>query len=166
MEVELNELIDILSSEHKVFEEYLHLLTEQQEHLIQNNLAGIKSNIEKINMLAEEAANLENGRRRLMGRISESMRLKPSDISLSRLLERVNSPNLKEMERLKDTILEVHDKISYQKTRNELLIEQSLRIINQTMQFIHEVNNPRATYDNPLKSGGFAHQSALVSRMI
>jgi len=35
------------------------------------------------------------------------------------------------------------------------------------MQYIHEVNNPKATYENPSLSGGGAKGNAvLVSRMI
>jgi hypothetical protein len=167
MEIELNELTALLSQEEKVFRDYLDLLSQQQEYLITNDLAGIKATIEKINILAQEATNLENGRRRILGRLSELAQLGSGDLNISGLLEKFKGPNFRELEKLKDAILKIHEKIVEQKTRNELLIDQSMSMITQTMQFIHNASNPKVTYDNPAGiKGGSSAQAALISRMI
>ena len=167
MDSRLGELTNILQQEETVFQEYLGLLTQQQENLIANNLAGIKDGIDKINELAQEAINLENGRRKVVARLSETLGMNPEDITISKILERLDGPKFDELESLKNKILDFHGKITSQKKRNELLINQSMNVINQTMHFIHEIGNPKATYDNPVMArGGAGSQGALISRMI
>jgi len=163
----LNELIDVLTREQVVFQEYLALLNEQQAHLIQNDLDGVKSSTDKINELAQEASNLEGSRRLILTRISKEANTEPEKLSISKLIAIFDNPRFKELERFKNAMIETYQRINEQKARNELLIEQSIKMISQTMQYIHEVNNPKATYENPSLSGGGAKGNAvLVSRMI
>jgi hypothetical protein len=167
MDSRITELTAILQKEEKVFQDYLGLLTQQQENLIKNDLSGIKSSIEKINELAQDAANLENGRRKVVSKLSQNLGMNPEDINISRILESLDGPKFDELESFKNKILEFHRKIASQKRRNQLLIDQSMNVINQTMQFIHEIGNPKATYDNPVMArGGAGSQGALISRMI
>jgi hypothetical protein len=167
MQVALNELIEILKAEQKIYERYLELLIEQQEHLIRNNLIGIKSSTDEINALAQQAMNLENGRRTVISRLSEAVNLDPENIDVSSLLEKFSGPGFDKLEQLKATILETNEKVTEQKTRNELLIDQSMSIIAQTMQFIHAATNPKAIYDDPTRlKGGTGNHGALISRMM
>lgn len=166
MDSRITELTDILQKEEKVFQEYFSLLTQQQENLLKNDLSGIKSSIDKINELAQMAANLENGRHRVLAKLSQNLGMSSKDINISRILESLGGPKFDELESLNNKILEFHQKIASQKQRNELLINQSMNIINQTMQFIHEIADPKATSDNPVISrGGAGSQGALISRM-
>jgi hypothetical protein len=163
----LNELIEILSAEQKIYQQYLQLLTEQQECLIKNDLDAIRESTEKINTLAQQATNLENGRQKIIARLSNSAEIKFDDINISKLIEKFAGPGFGKLEQLKDTIMEMHEQVTRQKTRNELLIDQSMGIISQTIQFIHEVNNPRVVYENPAKlKGGAGNNGALISRMM
>ncbi len=92
MDNDLKELTAILSREQEIFQGYLELLTEQQEHLTANDMEGVQATVEKINSLSHKATNLENGRRRVLDRISRASRLKPEEINLSRLLEKLGGP--------------------------------------------------------------------------
>lgn len=167
MDSRITELTDILQKEEKVFQEYLGLLTQQQENLIKNDLSGIESGIDKINLMAQEAANLENGRHMVVAKLSQNLSMNPEDINISRILELLDSPKFDELESLTNKILDFHRKIASQTRRNELLIDQSMNVINQAMQFIDEISNPRATYDNPVMArGGAGSLGALISRMI
>lgn len=166
MDRELKELISILNAEYEVFVKYLESLTEQQQYLIENDLDGIKASVEKINILAQDAVNLETGRRRIIERLSKRLEMNPEDITIGKLIENFKGPNFEELEGLKNTILDIHEKVNNQKTRNELLIEQSMGIIKQTMDYIHQVNNPKAIYDNPVTaSGGTVDGGSLLTRM-
>jgi len=165
MEKHINELAAILKAENAVFVRYLEKLGEQQRCLIENDLAGIKASVEQINVLAQEAMNLETGRRSIIDRLSRQLGVEPSDVSLSQLLEKFKGPRFDELQRLKDMILDVHGKVTAQKHRNELLIEQSMSVIRQTMNYINEICNPQVTYGNPvLAQRGEKSRNALISR--
>jgi hypothetical protein len=167
MEKELHDLTSILSNEEQVFHDYLELLSLQQEYLIKNNLAGIKATIEQINMLAQDAINLENKRRKVIARLSELAHLRPDELNITKLLKKFKGPKFDELERLKDAIIKINERVQDQKNRNELLINQSMGMITQTMQFIHNAGNPKVTYDDPSSvRGGASGHAALISRMI
>ena len=166
MERELKELINILNAEYEVFVKYLERLTEQQQYLIENDLDGIKTSVEKINVLAQDAVNLETGRRRIIERLSERLAMNPEDITIGKLIENFKGPNFEELEGLKNTILDIYAKVNTQKKRNELLIEQSMGIIRQTMNHIHQANNPKVIYDNPVAAPrGAVDRGSLMTRM-
>jgi hypothetical protein len=154
MEKELRELESILKAEQKLFAIYLEKLTEQQKHLIENNLNGLRDTIEKISILAQEAMTLENGRKNVISRISDKLKIDKDDITLSKLLDRFKEHNFEDLERLRNTILDTHVKATAQRERNELLINQSMSVIRNTVDYLNERNNPRVTYDNPAKKNG------------
>ncbi|UCC78327.1 MAG: flagellar protein FlgN [Candidatus Zixiibacteriota bacterium] len=156
MEKELRELESILRAEQKLFGIYLEKLIEQQRYLIENDLKGLKDSIEKISLLAQEAMTLENGRKNVIARISEKLKVDENDITLSKLLDRFKGHKFQELEHLRDAILDTHVKATAQRERNELLINQSMNVIGRTVNYLNERKNPRVTYDNPTGKNGVA----------
>lgn len=167
MDVEIKELAEILSREQEVYQKYLELLTEQQRHLMKNDVNSVKATTDLINHLAQEAADLESGRARVMSRLKRIGALKPGQDSLAKILEKFKGPQFDELEKLKSTLLDVHSRIKDQSARNELLIANSMKMIANTMQYIHELNNPQVTYNNPSTAKRDSlQQKTLISRTI
>jgi len=165
MERELGELESILKAEQKLFAIYLEKLTEQQQHLIENDLNGLRDSIEKISLLAQEAMTLENGRKNVIARISDKLKIDKEDITLSKLLDRFKGHNFEDLVGLRNTILDTHVKATAQRERNELLINQSMNIISQTVDYLNERNSPKVTYDNPAKKNGCgAERRGMLTR--
>lgn len=164
MERELRELEGILKAEQKLFAVYLEKLTEQQQRLIENDLKGLRDSVEKISLLAQEALTLENGRKNVIARISEKLKVDKNNITLTKLLERFQGRNFEDLEHLRNAILDTHVKVAAQRERNELLINQSMNVIKQTVDYLNERNNPRVTYDNPTRknSVGSAKRGLLT----
>jgi len=167
MEREIRELESILKAEKRVFADYLEKMTEQQQYLIENDLKGLKDTVEKIGFLAQEAMTLENGRKNLIEKLSQKLAVDKNDITLNRLLERFKGHNFEELEKLKNAILGINIKATAQKERNELLINQSMNAIRQTIDYLNERNNPRATYENPHENGsGKRERRAMLTRTL
>ena len=152
MDTQLEELIKILQREEKIFREYLELLTEQQGNLMKNDLEAIRQGIQKISQLAGIATELENARRIIVAKLSEKLRVKPNDINLSEMLDKVNGAPFDELESLKNKVLEFHEKIMSQSRRNELLINQSMNILSQSIQLMNQSDDP---LQNDIKQGVF-----------
>jgi hypothetical protein len=144
MDDQLNELIDTLIREQALLREYLGLLTRQHEHLIRNNLEGLKGNAMLIDALTDEAANLECRRRLLLLRLSERAGTDADSPDISDLSAILDASRFKQLERFKEALLEFHRRIDEQEARNETLIEQSVKMISQTTRFIDGVDNPSA----------------------
>ena len=151
----LNKLIDVLTREQAVFQEYLELLIERQEYLIRSEEDGNGADMDRINELAVEAASLEDSRRIILSRISSGTMTEAERLSISKILSIFENPRFKDLERFKDAMLEIYQHVSEQKTRNEFLIEQSIELISQTMQYIHEVNNTGEKRENPTNSSRY-----------
>lgn len=151
MEKDLHELENILNAEQNLFSVYLAELAEQQKHLIENNLDGLKNSIREINLLAQKILSLECGRKTVIKKISEELRLDKNDIPLGNLLARFKGRNLEELERLRNTILDTHVKATVQKKRNKILINQSMNVIRQKVNYLNEKNNSRINRDNPVQ---------------
>ena len=165
MEKELRELETILESERRLFVKYLEKLTAQQKQLIENDLQGLRESISKINLLAQEAITLESGRKNVIAKISKKLNTDKENVTLNNLLERFKGYNFEELDRLRNAILETHAKATVQRERNELLINQSMSVIGQTVNYLNERNNPSAVYENPVcKNGGTAAKNSLLMR--
>lgn len=154
MEKELRELEAILEAERKLYAKYLERLTVQQRSLIENDLQGLRESIDSINILAQEAMTLESGRKNVIARISDKLKVAREDITLNNLLDRFKGHNFEQLERLKQAILDTHIKATAQRERNELLINQSMSVIGQTISYLSERNNPSPVYENPVKKNG------------
>ena len=101
-------------------------MAEQQKHLIDNDLEGLKDSIRKINLLAQKFMTLEKARKEIIKRILEKSRIGKNDINFNNLMARFKGRNLQELERLRNTILDTHVKATIQKERSKQLIKQSM----------------------------------------
>ena len=167
MDIEIIELSEILGRELEVYQKYLELLTEQQIYLMKNDVQNVKATTDLINNLAQQAADLESGRARIMERFRRAGTIQKGQDSLARILEKLQGPQFDELEKLKETLLDIHSRIKEQSLRNELLIDNSMKVIANTMQYIHEMNNPQVTYNNPSTTKrDTLHRKTLISRTI
>jgi hypothetical protein len=167
MNTEIRELSEILGRELEVYQKYLELLTEQQRYLMMNDVQNVKATTDLINNLAQQAADLESGRARVMNRLQRVGAFQTGQETLSRILDKFKGPQFDELEKLKETLLDVHSRIREQSCRNELLIANSMKVIENTMQYIHEMNNPQVTYNNPSTAKRETlHRKTLISRTI
>ena len=153
MEKDLHELESILIEEQNLFSVYLRELAEQQKHLIDNDLEGLKDSIRKINLLAQKFMTLEKARKEIIKRILEKSRIGKNDINFNNLMARFKGRNLQELERLRNTILDTHVKATIQKERSKQLIKQSMNIIRQSVNNTVEKDDPCGCHDEPVPQG-------------
>lgn len=132
MEDDLKRLTFVLEAERELYVDYLERLNDQQKSLIENDLQGIRSSVRKISALARRGMTLEKRRREMIDGISRKLGVDSPDPSLSGLLEKCRGPGLRELERLRDTIIYIHGKIEARKARNRRLIDRSMHVIKGT----------------------------------
>jgi predicted transcriptional regulator len=158
----VNQLIDIISRETLLFEEFLELLERQKQMLVTNNADGLKEITELQRRKLHESYRLNRSREELVLRIKESNEIE-GDVTVTRLLEFVDENQAARLMQLRETILGLNDKIAETRNTNAMLLNQSRDFISRTMTMLSTLNNPDTTYRAGAKPSD-AHATMLVDR--
>jgi TolA-binding protein len=158
----VNQLIDIISRETLLFEEFLELLERQKQMLVTNNADGLKEITELQRLKLHESYRLNRSREELVLRIKKSNEIE-GDVTVTRLLEFVDENQAARLMQLRETILGLNDKIAETRNTNAMLLNQSRDFISRTMTMLSTLNNPDTTYRAGAKPSD-AHATMLVDR--
>jgi len=143
----VHELIEVLKDEASLFETFLDLLEKQQQALVKNNLEEIN----RITGLQREKAvasrRLINRREDVIGKLTLDG-ASTEDITISRLIESVASGQAIVLGQLRNSILDLNEKITKVRNQNVMLINRSRENIVKTMEMISRIGAPNASYQN------------------
>jgi hypothetical protein len=160
----VNQLIDIISRETLLFEEFLELLERQKQMLVSNNVDGLNEITELQRAKLHESYRLNRSREELVRRIKESNVL-DGDVTVSRLLEFVDENQAARLLQLRETILGLNNKITETRNTNAMLLNRSREFISRTMAMLSSLNNPDTTYRVGAKPSD-AHTTVMVDRRV
>ncbi len=148
MESLFKKLTDIVAREVEQFELFLKLLTEQQDYLVGNDV----ENLNRVVKAQEEAIlvlkDLEASRMRVVEAISERSDNDPTDMTLSKIAETFAIPQSGKLEKMQQSLLELHERVSRAKDRNEFLIKKSMEHIDGTVRMLASSGVEVPTYKN------------------
>ncbi len=141
----VQELIGILKKEASLFETFLELLDRQQTALVQNDLTVINEVTERQREKIIEAGILSRKRGQIIRRLSEDYETR-EDLTVSHLIETLTSGQAEILNRLRETILDLNDRIGKMRSQNEMLIDRSREIIMKTMELLARIKTPDDSY--------------------
>jgi hypothetical protein len=141
----VQELIGILKKEASLFETFLELLERQQTALVQNDLTAINEVTERQREKIIEAGILSKKRGQIVRRLSEDYETR-EDLTVSHLIETLTSGQAEILNRLRETILDLNDRIGKMRSQNEMLIDRSREIIMKTMELLARIKTPDDSY--------------------
>ncbi|HHI02406.1 MAG TPA: flagellar protein FlgN [candidate division Zixibacteria bacterium] len=141
------ELIEILKEEASLFETFLDLLEKQQRALVKNDLEEIN----RITGLQREKAvmsrRLIKRREDVIGKLTLDG-ASNDDLTISRLIDSVASGQAIVMGQLRNSILDLNDKITKVRNQNAMLINRSRENIVKTMELISRIGAPNSSYQS------------------
>ena len=141
------ELIEILKEEASLFETFLDLLEKQQRALVKNDLEEIN----RITGLQREKAvmsrRLIKRREDVIGKLTLDG-ASSEDITISRLIESVASGQAIVLGQLRNSILDLNNKITRVRNQNAMLINRSRENIVKTMELISRIGAPDTSYQS------------------
>jgi flagellar biosynthesis/type III secretory pathway chaperone len=140
----VSELIGIIHKEIRLLHNLLELVNEEQQTLLLNDAEGLVENLTRQEALLEEADQLEKRRLHVTDALSRKLRVAPEELSMSRLMDLVEEAHSAELGKLRQTLLEAHQKIGETNRNNELLIRQSMGYIARTLDVV-TASPPRET---------------------
>lgn len=139
----INKLIDLIGREATVFADFLELLTRQRQMLVSGDVEGLNACTERQREKLIEASLLNREREQLVIQLRVTMPIS-GDVTINKLLEHATESQAEQMEKLRDTILELNDEIASVRNSNVLLINQSREFIARTMNMLSKVSAPES----------------------
>lgn len=141
----VEKLISILSKEAIVFEEFLKLLGQQQEKLVNNDIDGLNQ-VTELQREKVAYSQLLNQRREKLVSEMQSANAIEGDLNVSKLLEHVDEHQGSRLIQLRKIIQGLTNKISEVRDQNAMLLNRSREYISRTMEMLSKINNPDAGY--------------------
>jgi hypothetical protein len=141
----INQLIDIISREARLFESFLHLLEQQKRALVANDLAELN----RITRLQQEALaashQLNDERVRTVTAIKAEQNFE-EDLTISRLIALADSEQAKRLNELRELLLGLNAQILEVRNTNAFLINESRDLIARTMVMLSRTRQTDNTY--------------------
>jgi len=141
------ELIEILKEEASLFETFLDLLEKQQKALVKNDLDEINRITGLQHDKAMESRRLINRREDVIGKLTLDG-ASSEDLTISKLIESVASGQAIVLGQLRNSILDLNEKITKVRNQNAMLINRSRENIVKTMELISRIGAPEASYQS------------------
>ncbi len=141
----IDQLIQVISDEAVLFEEFLCLLDRQKEALVANDTDGLTEVTAELHRKLSESKLLNQRREEVIAAVKEANALE-GDITVSRLLEYADRDQSDRLRQLQDTILGLNDSITEARNTNAMLLNRSREFISRTMSMLSRLNSPDGTY--------------------
>ena len=138
MEKQLAGLIELINQEVASLENFLKLLREEEECLINKHFDLLKKSIRKQGKALLRAKKLERNRKKVTTWISNDLRMEKNNISLLKLTQLLDSSYSSKLDELQKTLLGLHRKVEMQRIKNEKLIKESMACIDNDIKLLIE----------------------------
>jgi len=138
LEQQVLSLIKLIHKEVDSLENFLKLLTEEQECLVNNHFDRLEESILKQEQALIQAKQLEKERMEITSWLFKGFKVDQKRASLTKLVQLLDSSHSSKLEELQKTLLDLHRKVEIQREKNEGLIKDSMSYIDRSIRFLVE----------------------------
>lgn len=148
------QLVEIVQKEVDTFQTLLDTMENEQKALVTQDVTELETAVAAQSELAVNAGALERARTRLVTELSQELGVTATDMTLKRLIDRIQGPHSQRLGEMRETLIAMHEKILAANRQNSLLIKQSMKYVDKSLRIL--------TGDGP-ETGVYA-QSGKVSK--
>jgi flagellar biosynthesis/type III secretory pathway chaperone len=130
------ELMDVVQQEVRVCQQILESVEQEQDALVHHDIDPIRSAVQAQNQLTARAAALEKIRMGIVARLSGQLEEDPSALTLKRLIARVGGPEAERLRGMREALIDAHERIQRANRHNALLIRQSMKYVDRTLNIL------------------------------
>jgi flagellar biosynthesis/type III secretory pathway chaperone len=141
----IDQLIQVISDEAVLFEEFLRLLDRQKEVLVANDTDGLTEVTAELNQKLSESKLLNRRREEVIAAVKKANAI-DGDVTVTRLLEYADRDQSERLSQLQQTILGLNDSITQARNTNAMLLNRSREFISRTMNMLSRLHSPDRTY--------------------
>ncbi|MFH1893704.1 MAG: flagellar protein FlgN [Candidatus Zixiibacteriota bacterium] len=165
MESLTKKLTDIVSREVLQFELVLQLMADQQNYLVANDLENLNRVVKEQEEAILKVRELEKSRLLIIDEISDVTDDDSENLTLTHIAKKLALPQAEKLQRLQKTLLDLHEKITRARSRNEFLIKKSMEHIEGTVRLLASSGVDVPTYRENTNAAKPA-QSIMVNRTV
>jgi flagellar biosynthesis/type III secretory pathway chaperone len=129
-------LIDIIDKEVNTFEQLLDTLQNQQKALVTHKVDEVEAAVGKQVALSDQTSILEKARVLVVQELAETLSVDPKSLTISRMIEFLPVAQAEKLVSMRASLGEIQGKILNTNRHNTLLIKQSLKYVDKTMQIL------------------------------
>lgn len=154
----LEELISILEKETLLYQNFLQVLRDERESIASFSVDHLNVIVSKKLELVAAIREAEGMRGAIVGSLGDSLDVKNLEFTISYLIETLKEPHATRLRRCAQRLSLLVGEVSEFNKDNGVLIERSLRYINDSIQILSGLADERPTYSlpsnyNPAHSG-------------
>ena len=167
MELPISELIEIVENEVCAFQRLLDNMEREQRALVANDVEGLDAMVAEQQSLTEEAGRLEAERSRVVTSLSAVLGEEPDSVTLKRLVEQIQGPQSERLGEMRETLIDLQEKIRRTNRHNLLLIKQSMKYVDKTLQVLTGGDGSEGVYAQSGKvQGASSANQGLMDKVI
>ena len=136
MDPTMLQLVEIVQKEIETFESLLDSMDREQKALVTQDMPQIETAVAEQRSIAELAIALERARTRVVTDLSQELGETAQDMTLKRLVDRIQGPHSQQLGEMRETLIAIHEKVQTANRQNALLIKQSLKYVDKTLHIL------------------------------
>ena len=156
-------LQDLLEQKIGLYEKFIHLLNEEWKCVTEYSYDELQVVIAKKDDQVMQMQALENSRSSLMKKIAGNLNMKPSGLTLKKLIQFKDNPYRVNLANCRKKLLSNIQKINVLSAKIRALMDHSALTLKKSLAFIHSEGEKA---NSPYESNGQVTESKLQSRMV
>lgn len=156
-------LQDLLEQKIGLYEKFIHLLNEEWKCVTEYSYDELQLIIAKKDDQVMQMQALENSRSSLMKKIAGNLNMKPSGLTLKKLIQFKDNPYRVNLANCRKKLLSNIQKINVLSAKIRALMDHSALTLKKSLAFIHSEGEKA---NSPYESNGQVTESKLQSRMV
>jgi len=157
----ITELVAVLQKETKIYENILEISKNKTNIIIEGKVAELENIVKLEQMLVLQLGKLETAREELIEKISSQVDLKPSDITITKLMDYVSGGQIDDLKNCQQNMAEVLKELNGVNDLNSRLVKNSLDYINFSINLLSGADSLGASYSNNGNMAGSKKHSFL-----
>ena len=156
-------LQELLEQKIGLYEKFIHLLNEEWKCVTEYSYDELQVIIAKKNDHVMQMQALENSRSSLMKKIAGNLNMKPSGLTLKKLIQFKDNPYRVNLSKCRKNLLSNIQKINILSAKIKALMDHSALSMKKSLAFIHSESEKA---NSPYEANGQVIESKLQSRMV
>lgn len=144
----LNQLIQILSVEKKLYTELKELAQNKQKTIISNDVEQLAIYLSEEQSLIDQIEDVEKERRQAVIGLCTDLDITEKELSFTKLREYLDPVSRKKLDQFKTSLLEILEELGEVNETNRVLIQEAMKINDFTIRILTQASAPiSSTYN-------------------
>jgi len=137
----IHELMNVLKEETNCYETLLEIGDNKRNVIIEGDVPSLQDITAKEQELAGHISRLEKKRQEVINDICQVTNNKPQEMTIQKLINVLNEPERSELKKIQQKLIEVVETFKSINDINKKLIQQSLELLDFTMNAVRGINS-------------------------